>query len=115
MQPSHELQVLKPLHQKRARNIVQVLDWFIHNGPNGSHQCLVLELLGPTLNDIVGDYIGILMDGDLLDAETMLRITRQLLKAMVSIHGAGYAHGSKFDSRQLNSKYSQLALEAMWI
>ena len=27
--------------------IVQLLGDFLHEGPNGCHQCLVIELLGP--------------------------------------------------------------------
>jgi len=92
--PSRELQILQHLHQKRAaRQIVQLLDYFVHHGPNGSHQCLVFELLGPSVDFVVGDYH---MGGDHLEAATILRITRQLLKAIASIHAAGYAHGGLF-------------------
>jgi serine/threonine-protein kinase SRPK3 len=32
--------------------IVQLLDHFEHAGPHGTHLCLVLELLGPNLDDV---------------------------------------------------------------
>lgn len=94
--PSRELQILQRLRQKRAtRYIVQLLDYFIHQGPNGYHQCLVFELLGPSVDTVVADYhIG----GDHLEAPTILRITRQLLQAIASIHVAGYAHGGLFST-----------------
>ena len=95
-QPSEELRILQDLSQKRARYIVKLLDSFIHQGPNGSHQCLVFELLGPSVDFVVYDYH---MGGDRLDAATILRISRQLLKAIASIHAAGYAHGGLSGSR----------------
>jgi serine/threonine protein kinase len=92
--PSRELQILQRLRQKRAaRHIVQLLDCFIHQGPNGCHQCLVFELLGPSVDAVVADYH---MGGDCLEAPTILRITRQLLQAIASMHAAGCAHGGLF-------------------
>ncbi|CDM28976.1 unnamed protein product [Penicillium roqueforti FM164] len=48
---SRELHILKFLERQcrkglSANYIVQLLDAFIHIGPNGTHQCLVFELLG---------------------------------------------------------------------
>lgn len=92
--PSRELQTLQHLRQKRAAHqIVHLLDHFIHEGPNGCHQCLVFELLGPSVDFVVNDYH---MDGDQLDVPTILRVTRQLLRAIASMHAAGYAHGGLF-------------------
>lgn len=36
--------------------IFQLLDDFAHDGPNGVHQSLVLELLGPTVDMVLTDY-----------------------------------------------------------
>jgi serine/threonine-protein kinase SRPK3 len=92
--PSRELQILQHLRQKRAaRRIVQLLDHFIHQGPNGCHQCLVFELLGPSIDHVVADYD---MGGDRLEAPTILKITRQLMQAIAAMHAAGYAHGGLF-------------------
>ena len=92
--PSRELQILQDLRQKRAAHqIVQLLDSFVHQGPNGSNQCLIFELLGPSVDFIADDYH---MDSDRLDPAIILRIVRQLLKAVASIHAAGYAHGGLF-------------------
>jgi hypothetical protein len=35
--------------QDRPRGFIQLFDWFRHEGPNGIHNCLVMELLGPSL------------------------------------------------------------------
>ena len=70
--------------------IVQLLDDFIHEGPNGSHQCLVLELLGPTVSLTVKDYFEV---GDRLDTEDILKISKQLLVAVAFMHKDGCAHG----------------------
>ena len=73
-----------------SKNIVQLLDDFLHKGPNGCHQCLVFELLGPTVDIIVNDCH---KEGERLDTETLLKISTQLLQAVAFIHEAGYAHG----------------------
>lgn len=94
--PSRELQILQNLRQKRAaRRIVQLLDCFIHQGPNGYHKCLVFELLGPSVDAVVTDYH---MGGDYLAAPTILRITRHLLQVIASMHVVGYAHGGLFST-----------------
>jgi serine/threonine-protein kinase SRPK3 len=88
----HSLQALAE-HSKGSlgsERIVQLLDDFLHEGPNGCHQCLVFELLGPTVNIIADDYHG---EGERLDTETLLRISTQLLQAVAFMHEAGYAHG----------------------
>jgi serine/threonine-protein kinase SRPK3 len=92
--PCRELETLQRFRQRRAAHrIAQLLDCFIHQGPNGCHQCLVFELLGPSVDAVVADYH---MGGDRLEPPTILRITRQLLQAIASIHAAGYAHGGLF-------------------
>ncbi len=96
---SRELHNLRALaeHTKGslcAEYIVQLLDDFLHQDPNGCHQCLVFELLGPTINIIVNEYHE---EGERLDTETVLKISRQLLHAVVFIHAAGYAHEGKVD------------------
>jgi serine/threonine protein kinase len=83
------------VHQKPSKalasphHLVQLLDSFIHQGPNRNHKCLVFELLGPTLDTIVAEYNGA---GLRLDNTTVLRIARQLLQSLAAIHRAGYTH-----------------------
>lgn len=76
--------------------IVKLLDAFIHQGPNGTHLCLVLELLGPSLHKIMVNIAGNDPDiGEPLEQpQTILKVTKQLLQAVASLHKAGYMHGS---------------------
>jgi serine/threonine-protein kinase SRPK3 len=77
-------------HRQGHKYIVQLLDDFFHQGPNGTHHCLVFELLGPTVDAIVREiYEG----EDVLEPETILRMSEQLLQAINFIHELGYAHG----------------------
>ncbi|KAJ5246843.1 hypothetical protein N7468_001826 [Penicillium chermesinum] len=70
--------------------VVQLLDAFTHEGPNGVHQCLVFELLGPSVDKVLADYHE---SHEKLWSETVLRISIQLLKAVKFIHRAGMCHG----------------------
>ncbi|KAK3291263.1 kinase-like domain-containing protein [Chaetomium fimeti] len=91
---SRELAVLKRLKDARVGHVVELLDSFVHQGPNGRHACLVFDLLGPTLDHVISDY----RDDedpdeeDYLKPATILKITGQLLQALAAMHGAGYAH-----------------------
>ncbi|OOO08217.1 Calcium-binding EF-hand-containing protein [Aspergillus oryzae] len=69
-----------------------LLDSFSHEGPNGVHQCLVFELLGPSVDRILADYRE---RHDKLCPETVLQMSTQLLKALKFIHSAGMSHGGK--------------------
>jgi len=73
-----------------SKYIVQLLDHFLHQGPNGTHQCLVFELLGPTVDAVAQE---IYQGGDVLEPETILRMSKQLLQAIAFMHEAGYTHG----------------------
>lgn len=73
--------------------IVQLLDCFSHHGPNGIHQCLVLELLGPVVDIVLADY----NEGcDNLDPDFVLRMSTQLLRAIKFIYRAGMCHGGEY-------------------
>lgn len=81
------------MEQSGAPEVVsRSLDAFTLEGPNGAHQCLVFELCGPSLSIIVADYD---VGGERLDAEDILRISKQLLQAVATVHAAGFAHGGK--------------------
>jgi serine/threonine-protein kinase SRPK3 len=73
-----------------SKYIVQLLDDFFHQGPNGTHQCLVFELLGPTVDAVARE---IYQGGDVLEPETILRMSKQLLQAITFLQEIGYAHG----------------------
>ena len=92
---SRELQILRALTQcssvsPGSEHIVKLLDDFLHQGPNGCHQCLVFELLGPTVNVMVNDAYHF---GERLDTDTIIRVSTQILEAIAFMHEAGYVHG----------------------
>ena len=94
---SHELGILKSLAEHCQGNlgskyVVQLLDDFQHQGPNGIHQCLVFEVLGPTLDKVTSDYGGYNDPEERLELETVLKLSEQLLEAIAFVHEAGYAH-----------------------
>jgi serine/threonine protein kinase len=94
---SRELQNLKHLERHSqgtlsSNYIVQLLDFFSHEGPNGVHQCLVFELLGPTVDKVLSDCRENI---DKLGPETILRMSTQLLRAVNFIHSAGMCHGGE--------------------
>ena len=95
---SHELGILNSLARHwhrglRSTHIVQLLDDFTHQGPNGTHQCLVFELLGPTLDMVTSDYSDYNDPEQRLESDTVLRISEQLLNAISFLHEDGYGHG----------------------
>lgn len=96
-QVSRELQNIKLLERHSRGNlsahyIIQLLDFFTHEGPNGVHTCLVFELLGPSIDKVLADY----HEGhDELCPDTILRMSTQLLEAVKFIHSAGMCHGGE--------------------
>ncbi|KAK9364304.1 hypothetical protein V1509DRAFT_650740 [Lipomyces kononenkoae] len=54
-----ELQVMKELAsiQPRPQHVMCLLDDFDLEGPNGTHKCLVFELLGPSIPDTIDAHL----------------------------------------------------------
>ncbi|KAG6003520.1 hypothetical protein E4U21_001920 [Claviceps maximensis] len=89
--PSRELLNHQSIHlHTECNSLALLMDFFVHDGPNGSHPCTVMEFLGPTISRVVNDYQN---GGDRLDAQIIFRVTKQLLEAVRDLHEAGYAHG----------------------
>ena len=87
------------LHQNSVSGFLpRLLDSFSHIGPNGTHQCLVFELLGPSVDTVVADYQ---TGGERLDSEVILLVARQLLEAIDATHKAGYGHGGETPKHSL--------------
>lgn len=78
--------------QDKARSYVRLLDCFVHHGPNGAHNCLVTELLGPSLSNVISVYRDL---EQVLRPDTILRASKQILNAVEFTHQAGLAHGGK--------------------
>ncbi|KAL6713257.1 hypothetical protein ACLMJK_008722 [Lecanora helva] len=96
---SRELDTLQLLQARSEesprRPIVQFIDNFLHQGPNGTHQCLVFELLGPTLEFVLNDiYCGDYPATEaILEPYIILKFCEQLLQNIAFIHEVGYVHG----------------------
>ncbi|KAE8555628.1 hypothetical protein EYB25_000326 [Talaromyces marneffei] len=73
-----------------SKYIVQLLDFFLHHGPNGTHQCLVFELLGPPVHKVLREYDD---SQERLETDIILRMSRQLLESIDFIHSVGIGHG----------------------
>lgn len=69
------------------------VDYFFHEGPNGKHLCLVNELLGPTLYNVLDYYNFEMHDKEYLSQSTVLKISKQLLEAVALLHSVGFPHG----------------------
>lgn len=55
--PQRELRILTALsaasNDASQQHVLQLLDHFLVDGPNGTHGCLVLEMLEPSISDLV--------------------------------------------------------------
>ena len=70
------------------RHIVQLLDQFEVSGPNGHHQCLVTEALGPCL--------GRGLKHEPLSPGQSWVVARQLVEATRYMHSMNIVHGSEY-------------------
>jgi hypothetical protein len=93
---NHELEILQHLqandpHSHPGRsNVTQLLDSFFHEGPNGRHLCVVLELLGPTLFRVAEQS-----QNHRLKADLARRVSGHVVKAVAYLHSCGVAHGGE--------------------
>lgn len=76
-----------------AAFVMQTRDHFTLDGPNGTHECLVLELLGPSVTDVLEVRF---RDGR-LPAEIARRVARRTLSALDYLHSHGIGHGGAFN------------------
>jgi serine/threonine-protein kinase SRPK3 len=70
-----------------CRHLVQMLDYFQLDGPNGTHSCVVLELLGPSVPDLLDARFR----GERLPGKLAKNIAKQALL------GLDYLHQQKSD------------------
>ncbi|CAO2652308.1 Nn.00g005910.m01.CDS01 [Neocucurbitaria sp. VM-36] len=71
------------------RHLVTMQDYFQVDGPNGTHDCLVLEILGPS----VADLLDAQFCGERLPGNLAKRITKQALLGLCCLHDHGIGHG----------------------
>lgn len=72
--------------ENKAECAVKLFNTFVHKGSNGNHCCLVLELLGPDLEEIIQLRPG------LLTPNTIKLLTKKLLYPLREMHTAKVIH-----------------------
>ena len=89
--------IIEVAPKEGARYITQLLDEFKHCGPNGIHQCLVFEPMGPSVNVMVEELpqfkprkLGMVIRYPLQMAKSILK---QSLQALVFLHENGITRG----------------------
>lgn len=83
-----------------AGSVVQMLEHFQLQGPNGTHECLVLELLGPSIPDV----LDVRFKHDRLPAKLAKRVAREALLGLDYLHQHGIGHGGMM--RKEGSQFS---------
>lgn len=87
------------LSNKNATGIVALLDTFDHQGPNGKHVCLVLELMGPDaqtilrLSPMYHPDPRVPWDPPRFPAQLIKRTLRDVLIGLNTLHEHGIVHG----------------------
>lgn len=80
-----------------SQHLTQLLDQFKHDGPNGTHTCLIFEAMGPSVNTMVEELPqfkprewGMKILYPFWMAKSILQ---QSLQALEYLHSGGIAHG----------------------
>lgn len=69
----------------------ELFDSFELYGPNGVHQCLVTEVLGPSMASLAESYTTNRLPGDVA-----WKVCRQVMQAVAYVHRMGVVHGGLF-------------------
>lgn len=79
--------------QKLPRCFTRLLESFQISGPNGTHNCLVTELVGPSVARVLRACS---VFGETLRPDTVLRASKRVLQAADFAHQAGVVHGGTY-------------------
>ena len=85
-----------PASHEGKKHVLQLLDHFRHEGPNGVHLCLVLELLGPSIFSKAESYSSNRLPGDIA-----WEASKQIVHGLTYIHALGIVHGGQLNIRML--------------
>ncbi|KAF4551881.1 Protein kinase domain-containing protein 21 [Elsinoe fawcettii] len=88
------LQTLKFMKESNSNHpgfqrLVKLHEVFQEEGPNGKHNCLVLDLTGPSVQDYINRHV----DGFRLPGQQAKSIAKQALQALSCLHSQGICHG----------------------
>ncbi|KAF7715949.1 Uncharacterized protein PECH_004628 [Penicillium ucsense] len=88
---TRELQTMRELasYHPSPTHVVQLLDDFDLTGPNGFHKCLVYELLGPNIPDVIDAHFS----GGRLPGGLAKIIAKQSLVGLNDLHQRNIGHG----------------------
>lgn len=87
-----ELQVLSQLNNKcpPPENIIKLLDHFEISGPNGTHLCVILELMWMD----VGTFMGAQYSSE-VKMSVGREIARQVLRGLEALRSHGITHNGR--------------------
>jgi hypothetical protein len=90
---TRELQTMRELasHHPPLKLTVQMLDFFDLKGPTGSHKCLVHELLGPNIPDVIDTHF----PSGRLPWKLAKVIAKQSLVGLDGLRQQNIGHGGK--------------------
>ena len=94
-----ELAVVRHLKQQQLNDrgsegqefVVEFLDDFTVEGPNGIHQCIVTEVLGPSISADVDE----IYDEGQYPIEIAKKLVAQVIRGVAYLHSCGVVHGGK--------------------
>jgi serine/threonine-protein kinase SRPK3 len=85
------MRILADLNSGEAgsQHLMQFLDAFDVEGPNGKHECLVLEFLGPSVSDVLEGVWG----DPKLPGPIAKAVMHQALEGLAYLHKHNIGHG----------------------
>jgi serine/threonine-protein kinase SRPK3 len=94
-----EVAILRHIKQRRLNGggsngqefLVEFLDDFMIEGPNGTHQCIVTEVLGPTVAEDMEEIYG----EEKYPIEIAKAFVTQLNRGVAYLHNCGVVHGGR--------------------
>jgi serine/threonine-protein kinase SRPK3 len=105
---SRELDMLRKLFDKERQDdkssCVQLLDDFLVDGPNGTHSCIVTELLGPSAAELKDARNPM---GGRLPRAWSKALAKQLLSAVSSLHAQGIGPGGMCRRHEFYFRYQE--------
>ena len=82
-----------PVDLPGRNHVPELFDCFEVQGPNGVHQCLVMELLGPSMASLAESIAANRLPGDIA-----CKVARQVVQAVAYMHRMRVVHGGLFSS-----------------